>query len=347
MPFYKDLKKLKKSEREFICNKLLQLRSNLDKSIPQKTVSENLLLATWNIREFATKNKGGERLEESYYYIAEIIARFDLVAVQEVRADLYALEKVMHLLGKQWAYIATDTVEGESGNNERLAFLYDKSKVNFTGIAGEIVLDNTKPLDGLQFARTPFTVGFQAGWFKFMITTVHIYYGTDTGAKLQRRIKEIATVVDALDKRVKADANNTYIVLGDFNIISPEHKTMEALKSKKFLVPEELQKLPSNFKQDKHYDQMAFKTQSGHLEFAKGGNNAGVFNYYQTVFSNDDFAHYKKQIPGKATSDEGLKKAYAEWKTYQLSDHLPMWIQLKVDFSNTYLEGLKTWEEGK
>lgn len=345
MPFYKNIKVLKKAERIHLSKKLLELRSALNNSIPPKTVSDSLLLATWNIREFAEKNKGGERLLESYYYIAEIISKFDIVAVQEVRDDLGALNKLMEILGYKWSYIATDTVIGTAGNNERLAFIYNSSKVRFRGIAGEIVLSDTKALDGKQFARTPFTVHFQAGWFKFVITTVHIYYGTDTGVKLERRIKEIESIVDALDKRVKNDSENTYIVLGDFNIISPEHKTMEALKSKKFIVPDELQKKTSNYLKDKHYDQIAFKTSKGRLEFTKGDNSAGVFDYYDSVFNAEDFQHYKSIIPTKATTDEGKEKAYKEWKTYQMSDHLPMWIQLKIDFSDNYLEYLKSYTD--
>jgi len=60
--------------------------------------SQLLRLATWNIREFDS-NKYGHRLEESFFYIAEIIAIFDLVAIQEVRDDLSAFRRVMSILG--------------------------------------------------------------------------------------------------------------------------------------------------------------------------------------------------------------------------------------------------------
>ncbi len=48
-----------------------------------------LLLATWNIREFDS-GKYGYRDDEAYYYIAEILSRFDLIAIQEVRSGLLA-----------------------------------------------------------------------------------------------------------------------------------------------------------------------------------------------------------------------------------------------------------------
>ena len=33
------------------------------------------------------------------------------------------------------------------------------------------------------------------------------------------------------------------------------------------------------------------------------------------------------------------------WRTWQMSDHLPMWVQLKVDFTEDYLGSLKPGHE--
>ena len=90
---YASIRKIKDAEeRNRIITKLQLLRSQLDKEIPQKTANNTLLLATWNIREF-----GDNRKTESLYYIAEIISRFDLVAIQEVAGNKKGLEKVMAL----------------------------------------------------------------------------------------------------------------------------------------------------------------------------------------------------------------------------------------------------------
>ena len=35
---------------------------------------------------------------------------------------------------------------------------------------------------------------------------------------------------------------------------------------------------------------------------------------------------------------------YKDWRTYQMSDHLPMWIELRVDFSCAYIKRIA---EGK
>ncbi len=68
-----------------------------------------------------------------------------------------------------------------------------------------VVLPKTKQITGeIQVARTPFHVGFQAGWFKFLLCTVHIYFGANSGEKLQRRIEEIGAIAEFLAHRSKS-----------------------------------------------------------------------------------------------------------------------------------------------
>jgi hypothetical protein len=139
MPYYYPLKKIRDKEERFrTIDKILSLRAQLNREIPAKTSAETLLLATWNIREF-----GDNRRIESLYYIAEIISRFDLIAIQEVASNLKGLESLMKLLGNHWDYIVTDSTDGTAGGGERTAFLFDTNKIVFRKIAGEIVLPAT------------------------------------------------------------------------------------------------------------------------------------------------------------------------------------------------------------
>ena len=54
---------------------LLRLQRQLTKEVPQRTVSETLLLATWNIGESGANRKYGPRLEEPIQYIGEFVSR--------------------------------------------------------------------------------------------------------------------------------------------------------------------------------------------------------------------------------------------------------------------------------
>ena len=83
MPFYRNLGDTE--NRDFApraIDRLVALREQIRKEIPPRTLRDTLLLATWNIRDFDSNKFGqGPRLPEAHYYIAEVIAAFDLVAM--------------------------------------------------------------------------------------------------------------------------------------------------------------------------------------------------------------------------------------------------------------------------
>ncbi|HZA24386.1 MAG TPA: endonuclease, partial [Dehalococcoidia bacterium] len=68
------------------------LRQALDQAVPAKVLDCNLLIATWNIRAFgdltekwvAGDNDNPKRDLHSLICIAEIVSRFDVIALQEV-----------------------------------------------------------------------------------------------------------------------------------------------------------------------------------------------------------------------------------------------------------------------
>jgi len=83
---------------------LKALREALDVSpIPPKTLDRNLLIATWNIRHFGGVTEkwttdpedSPKRNLRDVLCIAEIVSRFDVVALQEVKRDLRGLRLLM------------------------------------------------------------------------------------------------------------------------------------------------------------------------------------------------------------------------------------------------------------
>lgn len=350
MPFYHRLNVNQRPEDKQAIEGLFRLRAALDTEIPDKTIDKNLLLATWNIRDF-DKPAYGERSDEAIYYIAEIISRFDLVAVQEVYRDLAGLERVCRILGGYWKYIVTDATEGTFGNHERMAFLYDSRKVTFGGLCGELVLPPIKQSDGTkapatQIWRTPMICGFTAGWSRFMLSTVHVLWG-DNVAEPENRVNEIRQIAQFLKKRALDPTawSRNLILLGDFNIFDPDDATFAELTKAGFEVPDQLQQLPSNtaITKARHYDQIAFRAHPDRLEQT---NRAGVFDFFDYVYREQDQAMYIPQMgkaynktsKGKVRSESAKKTYYRTyWRTHQMSDHLPMWCELKIDFSEQYL----------
>ncbi len=393
MPVYYKIKQMTKADRQRTLGGLDLLRNQLDAEMPEKTRNATLVLGTWNIRNFDDNRfMNGARTIEDLYYLAEIISRFDVIAIQEVCTDLKPLDDLMWLLGGDFDYIVTDVTEGPGGNGERLGFIFDKSKVSFQGVAGELVLpDKLLIKDGAktrQFSRTPFTCAFQSGWFKFMFSTVHIYFGSSSGQKYRRRVEEIRSVAKFLAKRAKKNDRNQ-ILVGDFNIIEPGSKGSNALEEAKFQVFQNRE--GSNKDQSKFYDQISFLVRKGELRFADSDRNQGVFQFFDSIYREQDFPRYRSalnktveakmaKIEGelakqqgklaRATSaaskaklekkiaktkaqlagwrahltDAGKMKDYylGEWRTFRGSDHLPLWVELEIDFSKDYLERLKT-----
>ncbi len=334
--------------------RLLALRERLDACIPGRTLDQNLLIATWNIREFDS-SKYGYRTDESISYIAEIISRFDVVAVQEVRRDLGALMRVLDRLGHWWKCVFSDVTEGSRGNNERMAFLYDSRKLTFSGLAGEVVIpplqitvagNKRTSTPSEQLYRTPHMVGFQAGWFKFTLCTVHIAYGDDR-PDTPERIAEIEALAGFLAARTERgdEWSRNMILLGDFNIFHPRNQTFAAIVQSGFTIPTELQSLPSNVgKTGRHYDQIAFKC-TREMAPAEGEGRCGVFNFFDVLYLDDDEPSYRPEMGEAYTvSTRGAKRDEAQrrryyhaWRTFQMSDHLPMWVELKIDFGEEYL----------
>lgn len=398
MPYYYPIKSMPKDMKSRTLSGLKRLRNQLDRELPRKTRDKTLVIGTWNIRNFDDNRfMSGYRTREDMFYLAEIISRFDVLAVQEICDDLAPLNAIMRVLGDSYEYIVTDLTEGRSGNTERLGFIYDKHKVWFRGVAGELVLDDKSLIaDGdkaRQFSRTPFMCTFQSGWFKFAFSTVHIYFGADSGEKYDRRVKEIDAVANFLKKRAKRDASRrdgkstNHVLVGDFNIKKVGSRGYNALAKHGFKVF--ANNKGSNKDQTRFYDQISFLTNPDELRLANSNRNQGVFQFFDSIYRSADFDDYKrllvdvikekiekikkdierqkrsvaraktekskeraqKKLAGQRKSlkewratlkDDRLMKKYylSEWRTFRASDHLPLWVELEIDFSQEYLDNI-------
>jgi endonuclease/exonuclease/phosphatase family metal-dependent hydrolase len=308
---------------EVITN-LAELREDLDQKVPFKELDRNLLIATWNIRGFGnftrkwmTSEKDSPRRDlHSVYCIAEILSRFDVIAVQEVKGNLRALRDTLKLLGDNWSMMLTDTNSSASGNDERMAYLFDTRRVQLSGLAGEIVIPNEWVKDpekviNEQFVRSPYAVSFRSGDKTFILVTVHIIYGKSS----KDRIKEIHGIAQWLNHWA-SDINaydQNLIVLGDFNIDARGDLLDKTFLSEGLYVPEELQTLSrSIFNETKYYDQIAwFNSDDGKrpklsLEFM----NAGNYDFVPTALNN-----------------RGLTK---QKLSFMISDHYPLWANFRI-----------------
>jgi hypothetical protein len=48
---------------------------------------------------------------------------------------------------------------------------------------------------------------------------------------------------------------------------------------------------------------------------------------------------YRRKDDGTERNEQGRTTYYwSYWRTHQMSDHLPMWVQLKTDFGEDFLK---------
>jgi endonuclease/exonuclease/phosphatase family metal-dependent hydrolase len=307
---------------------IVRLRRRLEKSqIPVKRLDENLIIGTWNIRGFGrlfnqwTENPADpKRNLRAMACIAEIVRRFDVLAVQEVKSDTSGVRFLMkELLGPDWGLIMSDVSGGSAGNAERLSFIFDKRRVQPSGLAGEIVLPRTpegNPME--QFDRTPYIVGFQSKKEHFALLTAHIRYGkipTDRIGELTALAQYIAREIRARIKTLEEEQN--LIVLGDFNIDQRgDNPLFKAFVSTGLVVPDALQNLRSTYNtQAKYYDQIAWFM--GGMDLLTAG-RAGVIDFAGAVFK-----------------DLSLPQM-----TYRMSDHFPLWVEFLTDRSPEQMAGI-------
>ena len=313
-----------------IAAELGDLRAMLDKDIPAKMLDYNLLIATWNIRAFGdlTAKWNSEATDtpkrdlHALRCIAEVVSRFDIIALQEVRANLKALRHLLKALGPNWGLILTDVTEGDRGNGERLVFLFDTRKVQLSGLACELVVpqeqlsDITPDALDKQFARTPYAVSFRSSGKTFILVTLHITYGE----KAEERIPEIKAIAKWLAEWAK-DINawdHNLIALGDFNIDRRGDKLYDAFTSTGLYIPEDLHRVPRSIFSDpkkpdlnKFYDQVAwFKRDEDtpllSIRYLRGGS----FDFTKV-----------------ALRSRNLTKAQLSWR---VSDHYPLWTEFSV-----------------
>lgn len=309
-----------------VLSDLSNLNIALDQSIPARKLDKNLLIATWNIRAFGDLTKkwqsetgdSPKRDWQAAASIAEILKRFDVIAVQEVKSNLRALRHTLKMMGSNYSFLLTDVNKGVVGNGERMAFIFDTRRVQLSGLACELVVpDEWK--DSIsdvslkeQFVRSPYAVSFRSNEQTFILVTLHILYGS----KSQDRINEIRGIAKWIADWAK-DTNayhQNLIALGDFNIDERGDLLNETFISEGLHIPDELQDpkvTRSIFNETKYYDQIAwFNGKNGTPQLTMKFISGGSFDFV-----------------GKALLNRNLTKNNLSW---MLSDHYPLWAEFGV-----------------
>jgi len=292
-----------------------------ERGIPKRT-PDKLLLATWNIANLGVQKRDDP---SDYTLLAEIVSWFDIVAVQEVNDNLTGLRALMDKLPGHYQTLFSEA----SGNQERVAFVYDTRIVQQLEKVGRLSIPpadlkniklpgSTAAFQG--FDRGPYMAAFAAGAFRFLLVSVHLYFGSDDKDDMARRALETIAVARWADKR--RTSKNAYvsdiIALGDFNLpkLADDDPIYKALTSKGLKLPDEEARRISQIGGTSlgglnHYDQIAiFPSATTELE------RIDVFDFERPMFR--DVFEQKTLVQ------------FLAYTRFHMSDHRPLWAQFKL-----------------
>jgi endonuclease/exonuclease/phosphatase family metal-dependent hydrolase len=312
-----------------VAEELDALRTAVDAAIPRKQLDHNLLIATWNLRMFSsltrkwTAGDGDSPTRDlrGLLAIKTIIERFDVVALQEVMGDLRALRDLMRALGRHWGFLMTDVNLGSAGNAERMAFVYDRRRVQPSGLAAELVVPpewQQQVAPGAltrQFARTPYAVGLRSESQTFILVTLHVRYGEDAA----QRQPELATIARFMAEWAERSQrwHHNLLVLGDFNIDRKHDALWQAFTASGLSVPEALDAVPRSIFADpaaptthRFYDQIAWFGAGKRRRLEMDYLRAGSFDFLPWVY---------REL---ALSRSAL--------SFRISDHYPLWAEFRL-----------------
>ena len=318
---------------KIVRDEMAAMRQALDDQIPpKKDLEGNILVATWNLKAFssltskwtATDDDSPKRDYRALWAITEIVSRFDVVAIQEVKGDMKSLRTMLKTLGPHWSVLMTDVTRGDAGNGERLAFVFDTQRVSLSGLACELVVPKEVLDKGVvsedaldrQFARTPYAVGFKSGADTFVLVTLHVIYGKNP-VERHPELKAIAEWMADWAKTTTEWEQN-FLVLGDFNIDRQGELLWQAFTSSELFVPNELEWVPRSIFTDpadpleKYYDQVAWFNSGGKRQLKLDyQNRGGTFDFVPFLYTEFE-------------NGEGMDRAQMQ---YRVSDHYPLWVE--------------------
>lgn len=300
-----------------IAEGLKLLRKRIEAAtIPPSKLDETLNIATWNVRELGKK----KRSDAAIHYIAEILGQFDFIGLVELRDNLSDLNRILPILGPYWDAIYSDAIPDPGGNRERICYIFDSRTVCFNGMAAEASPPRTKRgteyISETSWWRAPYVASFKSGNYDFLAFTTHVRWGDGVTSRAAE-IQGLANWIGAKMKEKYAE-DKDIIVMGDFNIPSRSHPMFKAITSTGLEIPRALitDDFGTNLARDKRYDQILhlarypenFTNAGGVLDFYGGDHKPLFADLTKTQF------------------------------TFQISDHLPLWIQLNTDIDGSMLD---------
>lgn len=271
-----------------IKDRATQVGGGASTQLPPAQVGAEIRIATFNIEVLGEKKSADPGVMR---ILADVVQRFDVVAVQEIRsiqADVAGqLVALVNSTGARYHYVVGPRL-GRTASKEQYAYIYNTASIELDGTSVYTIEDRDDLLH-----REPLVAAFRVRTSvperAFTFTLINVHVDPD-------EVTSEVNVLDDVVRAVRADGRNEddVIVLGDFNA---DHRSLGELGR----MPEArcaIQGIATNTQGDKEYDNLVYSA-GATIEYT---GQSGVF---------DVQAQY------------GLTMDQAKL----VSDHLPVWAQ--------------------
>ena len=299
------------------------------RSIPDRD-DDHVLLASWNIANLGAPDQVRE--PECFELLAEMVGWFDLVAIQEIRDNVEdGIRQVRALLPDSWRLLFSE----DDGNHERMGFLWDSDVVEPGELTGKAVVEPNRYKsaggEGFNgFSRTPYIGTFHRGELALLIVSVHSIFGAEKDPEdMRRRLAETKAIGWWCSEESTSPHAYTpdILALGDFNTPSEDdldfaEAMLAELRRHGLWTPRYVKddgevamletQLGTAVRSENHYDQLLFFPEATQADIEA----KGVFDFDGAVFSD----LWQKRG----------KKDFNDFTIWALSDHRPLWAQLKL-----------------
>jgi endonuclease/exonuclease/phosphatase family metal-dependent hydrolase len=193
------------------CRRLLPLVLTFVLLWPAAAIAEDVSIASFNIRVFGQTKVGKPELRA---YLAEIVRKFDIVAIQEIkdvsqRTPAVFLDEV-NSTGRNYDYLLsprTGQEPDDQDSQEQYAYYFDEDRIEPVGEDG-LFDDSAEDL----FQREPYTARFRVKGTPCTLTVTSIH------TRPESAVDEIAGLHTVyLDLLQRYPEENHHLILGDFN----------------------------------------------------------------------------------------------------------------------------------